>query len=127
VKFLSYQEWRALEVARLTAANESVDCKSCDGDGEKECECTCGHCHIAECEECDGVGSLIFKDLSPATANELYVGIKHYEKVVLQDAKQLAAYMVRDVFELLVEAGFQPWMRKWKHEKHIHLIAPEAR
>lgn len=127
MKFLSYPEWRAIEVERLTALNDEIECKSCEGEGEKDCHCSCGHTHEVECEECDGAGSLAFKKLSPKKADELYVGIEHYEKVVLDEAKDLAEWMVRDVFEVLVDSGFQPWMRPRKGYKQIFLIPYDQR
>lgn len=125
--FISYSEWRAIEVERLTALSERVECKSCEGKGEKDCHCSCGHTHEAECQECDGAGSLIFKDLSTSLANKLYVGIEHYEKAVLEDAQQLAGWVAKNVFEVLVESGFQPWMSKWKSSGQIYLLPPESR
>lgn len=130
MKFISYQEWRGNEEARLLALNEEVRCEGCSGEGEMECECTCGHNHETECEDCNGLGTYRFSDLSRPQYSHLrdkHLSLEIYEKVVLEEAKQLASYVARDVFEVLVESGFHPWMTKWKHDKSIRLLSPESR
>jgi hypothetical protein len=129
VNFLSYEDWKAAELVKLNESTEEIECRSCEGEGEKEEECDLGHWHETECEDCDGAGSFVFKDLPRGSGlREEYVGIERYEELVLKDARQLAAWTVRDVFEVLVDAGFQPWMRPRKsYEKQIFLIPYDQR
>jgi hypothetical protein len=127
MKFISYADWRKSELERLLASNEEIDCPQCNGSGEKDCSCTCGHEHEAECTECEGTGNAIFSDLPRTVQDRWFLGIEKYEAIVLREASQLACYVSRDVVEILVEGGFQPWMRIWKDDPKIFLLPPELR
>lgn len=117
MRFVTIQEWRDIEGARLVKAKTRIKCLHCGGEKlhEGRCDC-CDHVCEHECDECDENGDVLFADLSPWDRDR-YLTVQKYEEAVLTDASLLAAWIVRDLTEVLVDSGFTPWQSVIYHLK----------
>ena len=102
---ISFDAWRAEQIAARSDAAEVVDCPDCDGTGERECE-TCSH--ETECTTCDGHGELEWSDLNESQKARLLTRTA-YAAAVIADAKAWAGWLGRDPVAELVRAGFRVW------------------
>lgn len=107
--FLSYVKWRQKELESLAAKEGPISCPVCHGEGSVECRCSCcDDAHARTCPECLGDGAALYKYLSDKAIGKL-VSRARYDALVLEEAQQLAEWVRRDVWEILVDSGFRPW------------------
>lgn len=123
IRILSYEEWcKAKEKAARQQLVEQIEekgeseCPECEGSGEGIAECDLGHEHEVTCELCDGTGKVYGEcEAKPALSP------RDYEAAVLADIQALAAWLMQDPIQLLVAAGFSPYMTVHQKEWGRHL------
>jgi hypothetical protein len=124
VRFLTYQEWKPLKAQRMIRGKTLVVCPECDGEGsgDRDCECSCGHTHTRQgsCDTCED-GEVLFSELTDPQQDKV-LSVAMYEKDVIEDAEALASWLTRDLYAVLVDSGFQPWMDARKYERRLHLL-----
>lgn len=101
---IGFIEWQDRMVADPSGADIEAkqECEECQGSGEIEC-CECGH--DRECPECDGKGTIGI-DLKDPYELRRYFNEDRYRAALIVDAMAMAAFLGRDLTELLNDSGF---------------------
>lgn len=104
--FIGYKQWQEVAIRAAEKTNPLVTCPSCNGGGYTECDC-CGA--ERDCDVCESSGEVWFADVPNIDRAKCFT-LSAYKDNLLEDVKALAAWLTLDMFVLLVELGYHPYV-----------------